>query len=278
MRSLLIAMLFLLPAPAFTQNAPGPGVPTTQEGPLRLELTFVGEQRLNFIEVPPGNEPPKSLLRIQFRLRGAELNRVVRHGSIIFSEFVDDTGHPLVDPAKYTEEQRAATRGVDVNEGVIQQGGLPIVEQVEVSSRGSKAIRSAKGELKVYLATSPEEVVVHRPLTASEGMIQNERLAALGVKIRVIRGGEEGIPNDNSSVGIQVLEGSDRVQAVEIYDDWLKAVPTRPRQMTTAAGEPYTLHRANAGQINPDAQFVLRVFPEMRTEVMKIDLQNLPLP
>ncbi|HMQ16702.1 MAG TPA: hypothetical protein PKC49_12080 [Phycisphaerae bacterium] len=272
----LILAAGALAAAGAVEGADGP-FPTTQEGPMRLVLTALAEQRVRFTE-PGSNQSAPTFLRVQFKLQGADLNKVARVGNVIITELIDDAGHALADPNSYDQEKLNGSRTIDVNEAIVAQGGPAFVESFEVSTRGARKIKSLKGSLKVTYASAPVEVTFDNPLQWAGKELEHETLKKYGVRVRMIGPGQEGIPTDDKAVGLQVIEGRERLHGFEFYDDWMRLMQVRPRDMLTADGATYTAFRSAGPAFSEETQLVVKVFPEVRTEEMPIEHYNLDLP
>lgn len=290
MCKLALLLLWLTPAPLLQaepavqegQEAPeaqveAPPSPTTQEGAMRLVLTAIGEQRIRMLEPLP-NETPSDWMRIQVKIKGAELPDVARVGQLIIEEMVDDTGRSLIDPAKYDETRRTETRPFEVNDRIIQGGGIPLVEQVGVSARGSTKLTSLKASVKVVYATGLEEIRIESPMDYRGGVIEHPRLRELGVQIRVFGPGEEGVAEGNTELGLHIVSGEDRVKSVEFFDDWFRRINARPRSATTAAGDTFTVYSAAPAQYTRDGELLLKVFTNIRSDELKLETKDVALP
>lgn len=256
----------------------GSGSPTTQEGPMRVEIAGMVETRFRFIEPPPG-PPPPARFQIQFKLRGARLKEIARLGNLIFTEVVDETGKAMVDPNTYDEEKLTGSRVIENIEQVIaQQGGIAVVEAFDLSSRAARRISTMKGYWRLYYASAPEEIVLEDPLQYAGRIIEHPRLAALGVKIRLYGPGQEGLPDDGKQIGVQILEGEEKVQGADFYDDWYRLIVSRPRPMTDSSGATFQVYRAGAMPFSSEHQMVVRVFPKVQSEDLPVEFRDVELP
>ncbi len=254
------------------------GKPTTQEGPMRVEIAGMVETRFRFIEPPPG-PAPQARLQIQFKLRGARLKEIVRLGHLIFTEVVDETGKAMVDPNTYDKEKLTGSRVIENVEQIIaQQGGIAIVEAFDLSARAARKISTMKGYWRIYYASAPEEIVIEDPLRYAGQIIEHPRLAALGVKIRIYGPGQEGLPADGKQIGVQILEGEEKVQGTDFYDDWYRLIASRPRPMTDSSGASFQAYRAGAMTFSSEYQMVVRVFADVRSEDLPVEFRDVELP
>jgi hypothetical protein len=244
---------------------------------MRLIMTALAEQRVRFTEPGATQEAP-TFLRVQFKLQGADLQKVARVGNIIITEAIDDTGAALIDPNTYDQEKLTGSRNIEINEQIVAQGGPAFVESFTVSTRGSKMLKSLKGKLSVTYAETPVEVTFENPLQYAGQELQHELLKKYGVRVKAIGPGQEGIPADDKAVGLLVLEGKDRIQGFDFYDDWMRRMPVRPRELTTTDNQTYTAFRSGGANFSEETQLVIKVFPEIRTEEMPIEYHDIALP
>lgn len=279
---MLSVLLAAGPAAAaeMSQDAAAPAAqagPATQEGAMRLVIAGMGEWRVRFPE-PPRGDMQKSLMQVQFKLRGADMKKIARIGDVILTEAVDDTGKTLLDPNQYSEEQRKSTRVIEVNDAMVNDGGVPFLAQLMATARGSKTIKTLKGYVNVAYAGPVEEIVVGNPLKYKDGTIDHPRLKELGVTIRVIAPGAESVPADNKSIGLMITEGKDKVQGTEFHDEWMRRTPERTRPSKTEKGEEFITYQLQSGQFGDSTELVLKVFTDLRTEQVMIDMKDVELP
>lgn len=245
---------------------------------MRVEIAGMVETRFRFVEPPPG-PPPPARLQIQFKLRGARLKEIVRLGNLIFTEVVDETGKAMVDPNTYDKEKLTGSRVIENVEQIIsQQGGIATVEAFELSSRSARRISTMKGHWRVYYASAPDEIVLEDPLRYAGQVVDHPRLAALGVKIRVYGPGQEGLPADGKQVGVQILEGEEKVQGTDFYDDWYRLISSRPRPMTDSNGATFLAYRAGATPFSSEHQMVVRVFSDVSSQEIPVEFHDVELP
>lgn len=273
--SLTIGLLALTPL----QDGAAAAAPTTQEGPLRLEITAMNNSTFLWLTEPPAN-PPKSQLRMQFKLRGAGMKSITRASTnVIIEEMIDDQGNKLFDESM-TPEERKGNRPVQVDDGMINQGGIIFIESFDSPNRAAQKLRSVKGRVEVFMAEGLEEISIDNPLQYADQMLDHPRLKELGIQVKIIGlPGADGSP-DPRVVGVQTTTGQERVQVVEFYDDWMRVISTRGREQRTDAGESYIQHRAAApnATFNKDTQMVLRVFAKLNTQTVRIDATDVALP
>lgn len=269
-------LLFTLQTAGQGAPAATPG-PTTQEGPMRVVLTALAEQRVVFTEPGTTQEAP-TFLRAQFKLQGAELKNVARIGNVIISEAIDDTGAALIDPNSYDQQKLTESRPIEVNDQIVSQGGPAFVEAFSVSTRGATKLKTLKGKLNVTYASNPIEIVFENPLRYSGQELDHPDLKKYGVRIKLIGPGQEGIPPDDKAIGVLTLEGKDRIHSVEFFDDWMRRMPVRPRELTTADNQSYTAYRTGGGNFTEETQLIIKIFPEIKTVELPIEYHNISLP
>lgn len=244
---------------------------------MRVVLTALAEQRVIFTE--PGNtQEAPTFLRVQFKLQGADLNKVARIGNVVITEAIDDTGKALVDPSTYDNEKLTGSRPIEINEQIISQGGPAFVEAFTVSTRGATKLKTLRGRLNVTYASDPIEVIFENPLQYAGQELDHPDLKKYGVRVKLIGPGQEGIPPDDKAIGVLTLEGKDRIHSVEFFDDWMRRMPVRPRELTTADNQSYTAYRSGSGNFTEETQLIIKVFPEVKTAELPVEYHNISLP
>lgn len=262
-------------APA-TSPAPAASQPI---GPTRVEPFGIQDVRISFFQPPPERaQEPRS--RFLFRLTGAEVTKVDRHGKVIIEEMTDDTGKNLVDPKAFTDRDRTGTNPVNQAASVAQNGGV-ILDYVSTTppTRAAKKINKVRGYVNIVFGGPTEEITIDNPMQYAGKTIDHPRLSELGIKVRVLKPGEESAePADNRGVPLRIEAGEDSVRNVDLYDEWMKRMNIRPRAAKTAKDETYFYYQVMGGLVTADTQLVFTVHKSIKREQVKFEATDLALP
>jgi hypothetical protein len=259
--------------------APEPAVPDVQEGPMRVALTYLVDQRIRYLE-PTGTATQPPVLGLQFKMRGSNLKRIVRVGNLILTELLDDTGMNLVDTSEYDKDKLEGSRTLTVDEGMLAQGGIVFTERVtHPPARTVKKLQSIKGHVRAYFGSDTEEVMVESPIQFAGGMVRNARLSELGISVRIYGPGESGVPADGKAIGLRVAQGSEKIQSYEFYDDWLRQVGVRSRNAKDeTSGDMFFIFSSQTPSLGADSSLLLRVYPELTHEDVHFEMRDIELP
>src|SRR5262249_28912963 len=147
------------------------------EGPMRVELLGLIDQRVFFVEPVP-ERAPKTALRIILKLTGEKLGELYRAGRAVIEDVVDDTGAKLLDGSAMSDKDKAATAPINVN-GIVQQGYQMLdVLPPTPPNRLAKKIPSLKGYVNIVFGGPTEEVTIENPLQYMGKPIDNPKLKA----------------------------------------------------------------------------------------------------
>lgn len=250
--------------------------PIRTDGPLRLEADAVLEQRVSLLGT--GDRAPRTGLRIRLRLVGEGITEVVRLGRPILQELIDDTGKALFDPATITDEMRQATAPASGTPAELATG-IPVPVDADVSSRGAKTLKSVKGSMRVVFGGEQKSVLIQNPKQFVGGLVQHPELDRIGIKLRIVKLGEDTEDaDDGRSIGIKVEGGNDAIVNMTVSDGWTRTVNSRFRDRKLKDGSTYQL-RSLINQPFTDQYFlVLRVFSSVETKEVPFDLKDVPLP
>ena len=252
--------------------------PTTQEGPMRVELVGIQEMREAYLG-PKVERPSRSQLTLGMVMAGARLKEVVKVGNVIFTEVVDETGKSLIGPDTYDEKKRTSLGPVQVTLEVIMRGGIRLVSKLEPTARNAATITKLKGTVRVLYATDMEEITIVNPRQLMGTIIVHPRLKELGIEIRVMPAGDpRGAPPQDRFIVLQVLTKENHVSGVEFQDAWMRRMATRPRLMKTNAGEDCMLYQVSRGNLDVDSQMVIQVYPELEEAQLEVEFNDVPLP
>jgi hypothetical protein len=245
---------------------------------MRVELVGVQEMRENYLD-PQVDRPNRSRLRLGMLMAGARLAEVVKVGSVIFTEVIDDTGRSLIGPDTYSAEQRTAMSSVEVTPDMIRHGGLRLVGDLQHANRRAVTIAKMKGTVRVLYATQTEEITIVNPRQLAGSIIVHPRLKELGIEIRVMpKGDPRGVPPREMFISLQFLTKENHISGVEFCDAWMKPMPSRPRTMKTNDGEDCVVYQVSRGKLDVDSQMVIQVYPELEEAEIELDFSDVPLP
>lgn len=283
MLSIVLPVLFLfaqeiqtIPAQQGAQPA-APAVDYTQ-GELRAEITAMREMRFS-IDDPAMAGRFRSELALQVRVAGTPLPRIVRHGNLLLTEVVDDTGHALVTDETYSEADRTTTRPQAIPLARLQSEGLLLATRCEVSQRGAKELRRLRGEVQLFLADEAETVTIVNPFQYVGRIVEHPRLAELGIEIEVVAPERlQSTPPANRTIVLQYKSRPEQVKSALFYDGWMRQLPARDTVVQTRDEQNATMFYFDVGQINNEIQLVFEVHPKVEEIRLPIDLTNVALP
>lgn len=270
--------------PPFVRDTGGPGpttVPAASQptGPMRVEPFGVQDVRVTFYQQPPERvQEPRS--RFLFRLTGETVAKVDRHGKAIIEALTDDTGKDLLDPKALTDRDRTGTNPVSQAANIAQNGGI-MLDYVCTTppTRAAKKIAKVRGYVNIVFGGPTEEITIDNPMQFAGKVIDHPRLNELGVKVRVLKPGEESAePADNRGIPLKIEAGEDSVRNVDLYDEWMKRMNIRPRAAKTAKDETYFYYQVMGGLVTSDTQLVFTVHKSVKREQVKFEATDLALP
>lgn len=286
-------------ASASAQDRPGPPVPPSAGsapasqpgsapakppsphglGPLRVELSAVLEGRYRYFDQDQTQPTRENELRMQFRVAGADVLRVVRHGNVLLDEVTDDAGQSLFDPATITAEQRTTARLSSTPPERLAESGLLMVGQCKASSRTAQKLRTVRGSVKLVLSSAYQEVTIVNPQQYVGKAIDIPRLKELGVEATVLAPETFTPPADpKTSYTLLYTVGADRVRGASFYDGWMNVVRSRPTPVQTPDGKEAQQYRLMGGAIDEKSQIVIQIFPDAREETVRFELKDVQLP
>lgn len=265
-----------IPAQQGAQPA-APAVDYTQ-GELRAEITAMREMRFS-IDDPALAGRFRSELALQVRVAGTPLPRIVRHGNLLLTEVVDDTGHALVTDETYSEADRTTTRPQAIPLARLQSEGLLLATRCEVSQRGAKELRRLRGEVQLFLADEAETVTIVNPFQYVGRIVEHPRLAELGIEIEVVAPERlQSTPPANRTIVLQYKSRPEQVKSALFYDGWMRQLPARDTVVQTRDEQNATMFYFDVGQINNEIQLVFEVHPKVEEIRLPIDLTSVALP
>lgn len=265
--------------PDEARNAqPQPPPPAVVEGPMRLELLGIIEQRV-LVVGDVGDRAPKPAFRIFFKFTGARLGDVFRVGRIVVDEFVDEAGTSLVDLSTFTDKEKTETSPVQGWQNVLQQGystldinGLPTL-------RTSQKIKSARGYVNAILGSKEREVMIDGPTQFAGGVIKSDALKELGIEIRVLTPGTDTQDAaDGKGICLRIESGEDRIRSIEFFDDYLRRMNSRPRASVANDEKPYSYYTTAQGVFNADTMMVVNAYESVEPMRVEFKLSDVSLP
>ena len=280
MWQLLVLGMLLQPAPAAPAPAAEPEAkPTYDEGEMRVEILAFLEQRYLFFENFL-DRLPDSALRVQYRLRGADLAKLVQVGELVIDEAVDDTGKSLVDPQSITESRRESVRDINMKPEDLRNRGWMFGGSLLSAHREAKVIKNIKGSMRCVFASASEEILITNPIAQIGQMIEHPRLAEIGVKIELVDSRNPNAKADEKrEIGVRVVEGEQKLRGVEACDAWLRPiVMRRPIPTKDADGVAYQAYQTAATPVTADSTLILIVSPDVNDRRVEMELTDIKLP
>jgi hypothetical protein len=252
--------------------------PTTQEGPMRVELLGIREIREAYLD-PQIDRPVRSQLQLGLQVAGTRVLEIVKVGNVIFSEVVDDTGKSLIGPDTYSEAVRTTMRPMEVTPETLRRGGLRLSSSLEPAARKAATITKAKGTLRVLYANETEEITIVNPRELMGSIIAHPRLKELGIEIRVMPAGDpRSVPPRDMFISLQYLSKENHIAGVEFYDAWMKPMLARPRPMKTNDDQDCMVFQVSRGKLDTDSQMVIQIYPTLDEAVIEAEFEDIPLP
>lgn len=276
------------PPPAAAAQASPASAPASQpaakpsrfaQGPLRIEMSAMLEGRYRYFDADPAQPTRENELRMQFRVAGADVVKVVRHGNVILDEVIDDTGQSLFDSSTITAEQRAITRLSSTPPDKLAESGVMLVAAAKGTARAAKTLRSVRGSVKLVLSSPYQEVTIVNPQQYVGKPLDIPRLKELGIEATIVPPDTFNPPADaKSSFTIQYTAGADRVRAVNFYDGWMNVLRSRATTVQTPEGKDAQQYRLISAGLDEKSQMVIQIFPDAREETLRFELKDVPLP
>lgn len=281
--NLLALLLFspFLPQASDQEALPGEPRMPYDTGPMKAEVTAMFDARYWYADEQQGARP--SELRLQIRVAGDKITKVVRFGDMIFTEAVDSQGNVLLDPAKYTEEEKTQTRPLNLPPARLKETGLLLPGQMTSPARAAESIK-LHGTVRLILAENKEEIAIDKPLQYVGKTLEHPRLKELGIEVRIIApealtvGEGEEVPEAKRTYVMEYVNGQPKIHAVRFHDAWMKPMRTRERPMQTKDEHAVIGHVIIGGELDENAQLVLDVYPEIQDLQVPLKADALPLP
>lgn len=262
------------PKPADQAGAVSP----CAQGPLRIEVTAMREIRYTATD-PEMAARLRSELGMQVRICGERIDKIVRHGSLIFTELTDDTGRVLIDDNTYSESERTVTRPPMLPPDRLRTDGLMMTTRANATARGAKTLKVARGAVRVILADEVLKLTVDNPLRFHGAVIEDPRLKALGIEIAIISNEEiENAPPANRCLAFEYKAKGEHVARAGFYDGWLRPIGARDTWVAKKAGGQCQLYYFDTAGFNDDMQMVIEVHPKIEDLQVPLELKDFALP
>ncbi len=274
---LLVALLAQVEAQPATGNKPTTQTsgPSVLEGPLKIEMVGLGERRTLQVSDRPTSD---ARMRLQFRMRGADLLKIRRYGSLVLTEVIDDLGSNLVtEPADPATDSTRRLDGQALSK--LAESGLSLGLETKAAPRGAKKLARIRGHVRAVFGDDPESIFIDNPRGRMGAVLDHPRLKALGIEIRVL--GQTEIPQLSNSarhISIQCVRGEEMIDEMAFSDPWLKPIRVRHyRNMKTSTNEPCQVFLAET-DMTAEHCMVIRVYPRIRDERIPVELDDVELP
>ena len=264
-------------APPTTQPATPTTAPVYDQGPLRIDISAMREIRLKYLDSAE-RSAAESNFAIQVRVQGERLKEVSRHGSFILTEIVDDTGQSLIDPKADSEEDKTTTRRLTVPPERLREAGLQLVARAKMAPRESRLLKKVRGTIHLILADKAEKYTILNPLQYADKTIDDARLKALGVEVRLVPAGEFEQPVPEGCIVLHFKTKPEYIQGVTFYDGWMRPLAARERQLTTTSGQQCTGYCFQGNALDNEMQLVLEVYSKVEDIQLPLEADNVPLP
>ncbi len=259
------------------QESPSPAG-TYDQGPLSAEILAMREIRFSAPD-PEMAARLRSELGIQFRIRGADITRIMRQGTLIFDELTDDTGKELVDPTSYTEADRTVTRPVSIPADRLRSDGLIITTRAAPTDRAARTLKHIRASIRLILADKTEKITILNPLQYYGQTIEDPRLRAMGIEVQLLPPEQlQNPPPPGRCVVVYCKTRPEQVYRTAFYDGSMRQISAREGAATLVTGEPCVMYVFDAGSLNDEMQLVLDVHPRIDDLRLPIEMDDVPLP
>jgi hypothetical protein len=265
-------------SPAAPQSAEEVEMSTYIDGPWRAEILAMREVRLRLlqdIKLPPGIE---SDLRMQIRIAGADLTKVVSFGNLILTEVVDDTGKSLVDENTYSEQEKTTMRSMMIPPERLKETGLLLTTRNKEAARGAAKLSRVKGAVRLLLAENAESCTIVNPEQFKGQRLEHPRLQALDVEVRVAPHEDFEQAPPPQCVILQIKSKPEQIKAVQFYNGWMQRLPYRERRLVDRNGAECKAYCFQSEVINDELQLVLEVYPEIEEISVRLNETDVELP
>jgi len=286
--SLLLVLLFqVTTAPQRPTTAPATQ-PATQpaavaapfdEGPLRIQLMAMREERLHVIEPSPMMSGMESNLQMRAHLQGERVRQISRYGNLILTELVDDTGQSLIDEKTYAGVDTSLMRPMTLPPERLATTPLTLSVRTNVAARAARTLKLLRGTVHVILADKTDKLTIDNPMQYYGKDIEDARLKEYGIVIHVVSYDQlKAPPPTPQSIVLQFKAKPNNVRQVAFSDGTLRPIRARDSSTVTLADEPCTLYSLEDGAFTDETQLVLDVHPTIEDIQLPLKVENLELP
>jgi hypothetical protein len=254
--------------------------PRYDEGPFEAKIIACREIRLwldDSIERRPGME---SDYRMQIRVSGEKLGRIVRFGNFIVTELVDDQGKSLIDEDTYTEDDLTTFYPNSMPADRLATTGLLLTTRSSEATRTATKLTRCRGYVRLIVGGDKpaESITVLNPLQHVGGQVPDARLAELGVKIGVVPAEEIDQPLPPRAIVFHFGDSANNIQSVTFYDNLLRPMRSRENPATTKAGDDVMVYFVDANGFNDEMSVVFEVNPEIEEVKLEMNADGFELP
>jgi len=285
--SLLLVLLFqVTTAPQRPTTAPATQ-PATQpaavaapfdEGPLRIQLMAIREERLTVTEPAPMTSGMESNFQMRAHLQGERVRQISRYGNLILTELVDDTGQSLIDEKTYAGVDTSLMRPMTLPPERLATTPLTLGVRTNVAARAARTLK-LRGTVRVILADKTEKLTIDNPMQYYGKDVEDARLREYGIVIHVVSHDQlKAPPPTPQSIVLQFKAKPNNIRQVAFSDGTMRPIRTRDSSTVTLADEPCTLYSLEDGAFTDETQLVLDVHPTIEDIQLPFEVQNLELP
>lgn len=254
--------------------------PKYDTGPLRVELLGMAEMRVKMLETIAGG-PKESDLRMQFRVQGEGIEKIVRIGNLIFTELVDESGKSLIDENSYTENDKTSLRPVTLPADRLKSGALQIPARLpKVADRKASSLKKVRGGVKVILGGLSEQITVDQPLKFKGKAIDLPRIKEIGVEVQVISAenvASPPTPPDRAFV-LQIKTKKENIKSITWFDGSMRPIRPREVQVTLTNNEQASAYIFEPNQLNDELQMTLDIYPTIEEKTLNVAIDDFQLP
>jgi hypothetical protein len=109
-------------------------------------------------------------------------------------------------------------------------------------------------------------------------VIDDARLRALGVLVRVVKADEFAEPLPEQCIALEFQTKEDHVVGVEFFDGQMKRLLKRERPFQTKDGATVSGYCFQSASFDDEMQVVIEVYPTIEEIVCPVTAENIPLP
>jgi hypothetical protein len=277
--SLLLLLVPQIIAPPDEPTTSPAAAPLYNTGPLRVELMGVREIRF-WSSDPVLAARMESDLQMRLRIQGERVDEIVRTGSVLLTEVVDDTGKALIDETTYKDIDTKTTHTITITPDRLRDSGLLMSARTKPSARGARTLKVLHGTIRVILAKDKEKFTVVNPFHYYGQTLVDPRLAALGIEIEVLPADQlENAPAMERGIIFHYKTKREHVFNAAFCDGWMRPVPTRDSWINKKdTAEPCQAFFFEPSAFNDELQVVFEIHPQIEDRQLPIQIDDFALP